>query len=196
MLRTGRVGQPVRFPGILRYCPADNFKSDGQPSLTSVTNFGRVRNATEFLFFGDRGGQHTSQKNKNHGISDFSQSHVCFGLAGFQNLLFLFKVSLQDFLYFWLVECQQWNNTSRWCLWKGCIKRSYPDVQSSLKVHVHSKPSNSFPDHWFGFSVFQCLSFHLRVSQSFFSFWGSGYFPNSVTSNQRARTGTRDYFPH
>jgi len=100
-------------------------------------------------FFWDRGGQHTSQKNKNRGISDFSQFHVCFGLAGFQNLLFLFKVNLQDFLNFILVECHQWNNTSRWCLWNGFIKTPW-----FTKVHLHSVPSNSFPDHWFGFQFF------------------------------------------
>jgi len=51
---------------------------DGQPSRTSETDSGRVRNVTEFFFFLERGGQNTSQKNVNQGISDFSQFHVCF----------------------------------------------------------------------------------------------------------------------
>jgi len=72
-------------------CPADNLKSDGQPSRTSRTDSGRVQNVTELLFFLDRGGN-TSQKNKNRGISDFSQIHVCFGLSDFQNLLFCLKL--------------------------------------------------------------------------------------------------------
>jgi len=75
--------------------------SDEQPSQTSGTDSGRVRNVTEFFFL-DRG----SQKNENPKISDFSQLHVCCRLTGIQNLLFWFKVNLQDFLDFLLVECQ------------------------------------------------------------------------------------------
>jgi len=56
------------------------------------------------LFFWLGGGQNTSHKNTNQGISDFSQFHVCFRLAGIQNLLFLFKVNFQDFPNFPLVE--------------------------------------------------------------------------------------------
>jgi hypothetical protein len=63
-----------------------------------------------------RGGQNTSQKNENRGISDFALFHVCFGLAVIQNLLFFFKVNLQDFPDFSLVECHQWNSTSKWCM--------------------------------------------------------------------------------
>jgi len=59
--RTGPDGTlPVRFPGILRYCPADNLKYHGQLFRTSGTYSRRVRNVTEFLHFLDRGGQITS----------------------------------------------------------------------------------------------------------------------------------------
>jgi len=44
----------------------------------------------------------------------------------------------------------------------------------------------------FSFLVFKSLLSSLLV---FSPFWGSRHFLNSVTCNQRARTGTHDYFP-
>ena len=181
--------KPVRFPGNLRFCPADNLKylmdyPHGHPG--EILD---VSGTWPIFFVLEWGGQNTSQKNENRGISDFSQFHVCFCLAVIQNLSFLFKGNLQDYLDFSLVGCHRWNRASKWCMWKGCIQRSHSYVRSSLKVHLHSEPSDFLQDHWFGFQ-FSMSKFLLSSLVFFFPFWGSRYFVNSGTSNQRAITNT------
>ena len=136
----------------------------------------------------------TKQFPKNE-IEGYLAFHNLF-VRGIQNLLFSFKIKFQDFLDFLHIKCHQWNGTSKWCMWKGCIQRSHSDVQSSRKVHLYSVPSNFFSMVGLVLSFPVLKFFELLWSLLvFFPVWGSRHFLNSVTSNQRERTGTHDHFP-
>ena len=97
-----RFNNPSIFWGILRFCPADN-SSIRWTTLSDIRNrFWRCLKRDRIQFFLlERGGQNTSQKNENGGISDFSQIQICFRLTKI-NLLFFLELTYRIFQIFHL----------------------------------------------------------------------------------------------
>ena len=108
-------------------------------------------------------------RTKIEGSLTFYNFMFFFRLSGIQNQILLLEVNLeaQDFLDFLLVECHEWNSTSKLCMWKGCIWRLHSNARSILKVHLHSVPCNFFQISRL-FPSLKC-----RLSEYFFGFWNS-----------------------
>jgi hypothetical protein len=112
-----------------------------------------------FFFFGRAGTKHFSQKWKSRDVWIFRISCLFLTRSHSEPVFFVYSKSSGFSIFFtwWVWPVDQYFKMVY-------VKGLYPQIASSLKVHLHSVPSSFFPHQWFGFQIF---SVHVFTFKSF-----------------------------